>query len=77
VFDASIGNSGPAVAGVTATVVGMPFSGVIVRSNLNFGALQTGDAGRSVDTVTVQTKQPVAQSVFDSGTGFRWNITVK
>lgn len=77
VIGASIGNTGPAVAGVTATLTVAPFSAQIVQPNLNFGALQQQETGRSPDTVTIRSKTPMSQSLFSSGAGFRWSITVR
>ena len=43
IFDASIGNSGAAVAGVTARLTLAPYNAQIVQPDLEFGALQQGD----------------------------------
>lgn len=77
VVDASIGNTGAAVTGVTATLTLAPSGVTIVQPNLNFGALQQSEAGRSADTITLRSKSPLSQSMFDSGASFRWNITAR
>jgi hypothetical protein len=77
VVEASIGNTGSAVAGVTATLTLAPSGVTIAQPNLNFGALQQNEAGRSVDTITLRSKSPLSQSMFDSGAGFRWNVTTR
>jgi len=77
VVDASIGNIGAAVAGVTATLTLAPAGVTIAQPNLNFGALQQNEAGRSADTITLRSKSPLSQSMFDSGASFRWNVTVR
>jgi len=75
--DALIGNTGTAVAGVTATLTLAPSGGPIVQPNLNFGSLQKGEVGRSTDTLTLRARAPMSQALFDSGAGFRWNVTVR
>lgn len=75
--DAVIGNTGVAVGSVTAKLLSTLAGVTIVQSDLNFGALQRNEAGRSLNTITLRSKGPLSQAIFDGGANARWAITVR
>lgn len=74
VVSASMGNSGPPIAGVDATLLPLPAGIVIKDGTLSFGALGTGDVGRSSDTLVLQSRTPLGDSFFQTAIGWRWQV---
>lgn len=77
VIDARIGNGGPAVNGVKAQLVGVPKGFVIVEGELQFGALQQGDTGRSLGTITLHSKKRLRGDVVKPGSRFKWEVVTQ
>jgi hypothetical protein len=73
----SIGNTGPGVNGLTATLVAAPFGIQMLQPQLNFGAVAQGESGRSTNTLVLRSRTPLSSALFLTGTGFRWNVTVR
>jgi hypothetical protein len=77
-IDAGFGNSGAlAVSGGTARLIAVPPLLSIVNAELTFGALQAGEAGRSVNAVVLRSKGPLSAAFFQAAIGFKWAIAVK
>ena len=76
-FTAMAGNAGAPINGLTATLTGASTIVQIVQPKLEFGALQTGEAGRSSTAVVFRSKTYLAPSVFASNLFFRWTATTR
>ncbi|MDB5815467.1 MAG: fliK [Rhodocyclales bacterium] len=74
--ETSFGNSGNPVTGGTAKLTSAPSLVVITDPDLQFGALQYGETGRSLDTITVRSNLRLTPSFFAAAVGFKWSITV-
>lgn len=77
VLEAVFGNAGAGVQGGTARLAGVPALLQVVDAEMQFGALQQGQTGRSLDTVTIRAKAPLSAAYFQAGAGFRWVLSVK
>jgi hypothetical protein len=78
VLSARFGNSGAAVAGGTATLVGAPPIFQLISPAMTFGALQQGESGQSLANITIRSRGgPLSAAYFQSGAGFRWNLVAR
>jgi len=77
VLEATFGNSGVAVAGGVAKLVGVPPLLTVTDPDMQFGALNQGETGKSLDSITVRSKGPLSVAFFQSGAGLRWMLTVR
>lgn len=69
------GNRGSAVNGLTLTLTGASVPITVVQPKLEYGALQTGEAGRSATQVVFRAKVLLPASYFTSNLALRWSAT--
>lgn len=77
VLDVGFGNTGAPVRGGVARITGVPALLTVVDGEVQFGALQQGQTGRSLDTITLRSRGPLSPAFFQAGIGFRWILTVQ
>ncbi len=77
-LDGLVGNIGPALRGLTATLTSGPPDMQFIQPQFEFGALQTGEAGRSTNTVTLRSRSLRPASYFPTAApAFRWTATLR
>jgi hypothetical protein len=76
---AELTNTGAAVGGVTAQLSRVPYGVDPVDATLEFGAVSEGETAKTHDTVTLRTKFPIPEKMFERGKrgkDFKWTVTV-
>jgi hypothetical protein len=75
VMSAELTNTGLPLSGVTATLVQAPLGVQIVEGQLQFGAVNTGETAKSVDTFTVKsTLTLISDLLLQLSLGLRWDV---
>lgn len=73
-IDAVMGNRGEALAGLSATLTGVPFFGKMLGGALEFGPVGREEAIRSRNTIRIQTSLPLNETLLTTGIGFEWSV---
>lgn len=70
-------NLGVNATRINARLVTVPSTSyTIVEPDLQFGAINQYEIGRTQDTVTIRTRTKVAASTFKTASGYTWAVTV-
>jgi hypothetical protein len=77
VIEAYASNMGVPLNGFTATLVEAATPLQFVQPKLEFGAMQTNEAGRSLTTITVRARVPYPVTLFKQNLAFRWSVTTR
>ncbi|MCL2021639.1 MAG: hypothetical protein FWG81_05990 [Betaproteobacteria bacterium] len=70
-------NTGAALKGVSARLLGLPYGIKVIKERMEFGAVGRDETVRTEDTITLHSESPIPDILLQQSIGFHWELDIK